>query len=142
MKPTEQEIVANWTANLGRGKSINDDIIDTVNWAIENALEGMIPADQAIRLDWPDGSTHAWIVYHTQNGQMPYKSNTVYRPRPQWKPKVGDPVFFIDTAVIYRVSTVTQTPTVFYSLHGGMVAEAGQLKPATIADMGKNWGDI
>ena len=142
MKPTEQEIVANWTANLGRGKSINDDIIDTVNWAIENALEGMIPADQAIKLDWPDGSTHAWIVYHTQNGQMPYKSNTVYRPRPQWKPKVGDPVFFIDTAAIYRVSTVTQTPTVFYSLHGGMAAKAGQLKPATIADMGKNWGDI
>ena len=142
MKPTEQEIIEYAKTLYNRSTSWLQDRVDLANWAIDRALENMIPADQAIRLDWPDGSTHAWIVYHTQNGQMPYKSNTVYRPRPQWKPKVGDPVFFIDTAAIYRVSTVTQTPTVFYSLHGGMVAKAGQLKPATIADMGKNWGDI
>jgi hypothetical protein len=68
MKPTNDEIVAKASELRNRDTKFEEDRIDLVNWAMDKALEGMVPAGESIKLDWPDGAAYATAKFFDVKG--------------------------------------------------------------------------
>jgi hypothetical protein len=139
MKPTDQEFRNKAKALAKRQNTPSgQDCIDLANWAMDKALEGMVPAGELIKLDWPDGADGADILFY--RGMTPVgPSQPVYRPKPAWAPKVGDHVFWHDTGTIYTVLSVDGDMAHLISAADIPVS---QLKPATMDQMGLDWAAV
>lgn len=93
MKPTNEEIIAKGDEVYARNNtSHQQDRIDLANWAVDRALEGMVPAGELINLDWPDGATSVDLLFYACEAPI-RPSQSIRRPKPAWAPKAGQDVW-------------------------------------------------
>jgi hypothetical protein len=108
------------------------------------ARQNMIPADEAIKLDWKNKDKHAWITYSDHTGEVLHESPIFNRPTPTTKrqPKEGDNVFIGgDTNSIYKIMDISLDGKAICTSTGDLI-EVAAIKPATIEQMGKPFDEI
>lgn len=133
------------------------------------ARQGMIPEDEAVRVDWErnKGCSGARIIYeYGDTGEVIWRggpngdSLCLYgngkievgywtrAPKPAWTPKVGEAVFYDGSAYVH-VATVTgfYTRDSQYTIllsNGGVVdrVKICELKPFDASKIGKPWEEI
>lgn len=76
-------------------------LLKTVNWAMDQALEGMIPAASAIQIppesEWPVKADCIQVAYYDADGEYILNGTIklIHRSKPQWAPKDGESVLFL-----------------------------------------------
>lgn len=126
------------------------------------AREGMIPADQAIKVppveEWPEWATEIKFSYMGSNGLSRKFISTIPRPVPavpKWTPKVGDRVFAMTSfdflgivGIEIIIPALSGGPdTFFVRLSTGDESSIspygiGYLKPFDASKIGLPWSEI
>jgi len=119
------------------------------------AREGMIPADQAVKVppveEWPSRAIgiawfYTYLPVHDLKGVDATGAFFFPRPTPTWMPKVGEPVFFkiqprgtLITALVDRV--VGNTVEIKHDgiRLGGLISD---VKPLDVSKIGLPWEKI
>jgi hypothetical protein len=138
MKASNDELKIRLNLLAGDSRLSSEHAIALATWAMDKALEGMVPEDSTAKIDWPDGADGADIFFYS--GMTPVgPSQPVYRPKPAWAPSVGDHVFWRNTLTIYTVVGVGWN---MVDLINATDIPVSQLKPATMDQMGLDWAVV
>lgn len=144
-RPTNDEITKK--LNTMPIEPAHKNAVDLANWAIDQALEGMIPANEAIKPDWPHDATYATINYYTSRCVFISESKPIKRPKQPWKPTVGADVFVLMsnmTVIKATVNRIEEVSKAIYFLNNGneFSVEREYVKPYSAQDEGKTWDEI
>jgi len=126
----------------------NDSAWKSCERAFNAARVGMIPEDQAVRVpdvgEWPATAKGVYMNFTSQSEAF-HKSDTIWfvkyisRPLPVWVPKIGDAVFFCDTDTLFKIKAKKDDQ---FQLTNGWWSLAEDMKPGSIDQIGKPWGEI
>lgn len=124
--------------------------IDLANWAMDQALDGMIPAANSIQIppesEWPEWADCVKVVYPAyDNDHSEIVIKNIPRPKPQWVPKEGEAAFWLFESEV-RVVKISQI--LFGSISIKTLTDSRYstdlkyLKPFDATKIGLSWGKI
>lgn len=158
-RPNDQEILDKYAEIVAVAKNMTfqKNLVDLVNWSIDQALGGMILTDEAIKPDWPHGATHARINYYDDRTGFIWESKPINRPKQSWQPTVGSEVFVLmSNLTILKVKIdrlsfnctkdmekLIPTGGIYFRNNGILMhIERENVKPYSAQDEGKTWDEI